>query len=223
MPETLIAIVRREGVTHLRAYFRPGAYSGQWFETFAGGGDRFESRDQITVDDLYAVEALNVQVPFAVGIELLDGQLGRDISTHLREIPAAAELGSPGARELVADGAHADRAWRLLNNRSETTGIGWVIAGKLLARKRPKLIPVYDSIVRCQFGAPKHVWTRLHDQLADNDGELRTALAAVRATVGVNDHVSVLRVLDIVLWGRHVDQHRRDRPTTCPQRGGVAL
>ncbi|MET7392074.1 DUF6308 family protein [Dactylosporangium sp. NPDC005572] len=55
-------MVRDEGAGHLRAYFAPGAYTGSGFETFAGGGDRAESCDS----DLYAVEALNVQVPFAV-------------------------------------------------------------------------------------------------------------------------------------------------------------
>ncbi|BCJ64781.1 DUF6308 family protein [Polymorphospora rubra] len=223
MPEKLVDIVRREGVGHLGAYFTPGAYTGQWFETFAGGGDRVETRDRISVDDLYAVEALNVQVPFAVGKELLDGQLGRDISARLREIPTDAELGTRGTRELVADGGHADQAWHLLNNRNEKTGIGWVIAGKLLARKRPKLIPVYDSIVSCQFGAPKHVWLKLHDQLAANNGELLAALAGVREAVAMGDRVSILRVLDIVLWRRHVKEHRRDKPTRCPQRGCVAL
>ncbi|MEV4715349.1 DUF6308 family protein [Micromonospora sp. NPDC049374] len=61
--------------------------------------------------------------------------------------------------------ASADQAWQLLNNGNEKTGIGWVIAAALLADKRPKLIPVYDSIVSCQFRAPKHVWLKLHDQL----------------------------------------------------------
>jgi hypothetical protein len=66
MPEKLIDVVRREGVDHLEAYFAPGAYTGQYFETFMGSGDRAETRDRITVEDLYAVEALNVRVPFAV-------------------------------------------------------------------------------------------------------------------------------------------------------------
>ncbi|MEU8076779.1 DUF6308 family protein [Catellatospora citrea] len=223
MPEKLIEIVRREGVGHVEAYFSPGAYSGQWFEIFAGGGDRVETRERITVDDLYAVEALNVQVPFAVGKELIDGQLGREVSACLREIPTDVELGTRGAGELVADGGHADQAWLLLNDPSEKTGIGWVIAGKLMARKRPRLIPVYDSVVRCQFGAPKQVWLKLHDQLAENDGELRAALAEVRATTGVDDKMSILRVLDIVLWRRHVKEHLRNQPTTCPQRHCVAL
>lgn len=223
MPEKLIDIVYGEGVGHLGAYFTPGAYTGQWFEAFAGGGDRAEARDRITVDDLYAVEALNVKVPFAVGKELLEGQLGRDVSACLREIPTDAELGTGGAGELVADGRHANEAWKLLNNRSKKTGIGWVIAGKLLARKRPKLIPVYDTIVRCQFGEPEQVWLKLHSELIANDGELRTALVEIRATVGIDDQVSTLRVLDIVLWRRHVKEHWRKRPSLCPQRRCVPL
>ncbi|MDG4767555.1 DUF6308 family protein [Solwaraspora sp. WMMD406] len=223
MPETLLDIVRREGVGQLGAYFRPGAYTGQWFETFAGGGDRADTRDRIVVDDLYAVEALNVQVPFAVGTELLDGRLGRDVSARLRQLPTVAELGADGTDALVADGGPADQAWQLLVDRNKRTGVGWVIAGKLLARKRPRLIPVYDSIVRCQLGAPKRVWLTLHDQLAANDGELRAALAEVRAIVGVDDKVSVLRVLDIVLWRRHEKAHRRTDPAACPRLRCVRL
>ncbi|WP_327006434.1 DUF6308 family protein [Dactylosporangium sp. NBC_01737] len=74
MTEKLIDIADREGVDHLEAYFAPSAYTGQWFETFAGGGDRAETRDRITAEDLYAVQALKVQVPFAVGREILEGQ-----------------------------------------------------------------------------------------------------------------------------------------------------
>ncbi|GAA2624093.1 hypothetical protein GCM10010399_64320 [Dactylosporangium fulvum] len=223
MPEKLIDIAEREGVVHLEAYFAPRAYTGQWFETFAGGGDRAETRDRITAEDLYAVEALNVQVPFVVGRDLIEGQLGRDVGFHLREIPTDVELGGRGGGELVADNGHADQAWRLLNNRNEKTGVGWVIAGKLLARKRPKLIPVYDSIVSCQFRASQHVWMKLHRRLAENEGSLRAVLAAARATVGADDKVSVLRALDVILWRRHVKDHWRDKPAACPKRGTVEL
>ena len=43
MREKLIDVVGREGVDHLEAYFAPGAYTGQWFETFAGGGFYFQT------------------------------------------------------------------------------------------------------------------------------------------------------------------------------------
>ena len=169
------------------------------------------------------MQALNVQVPFAVGRELLEGQLGNDIAAHLREIPTDVELGSRGGRELVDERGHADQAWRLLNNRNENTGIGWVIAGKLLARKRPTFIASYDSIVSCQFGAPNQVWLKLSSQLVDNGGELRTTLVDARATACADDEVSILRALDAVLRRRHVRQHRRDNPLACPQRRSLTV
>lgn len=46
---------------------------------------------------------------------------------------------------------------------------------------------------------------------------------AWRAAVGADEQVSVLRDLDVVLWRRHVKEHRRDNPTACPQRGEVDL
>lgn len=223
MLDKLIDIVGSEGVDHLTAYFTPGASTGQWFETFTGGGHRAETRDRITAEDLYAVEALSVQVPFPVGRDLIEGQLGRDVGSHLREIPTDVELGGHGGAELVTDNSHASQAWHLLNNRNEKTGIGWVIAGKILARKRPKLLPVYDTVVRCQFGAPQQVWAKLHGRLAENDGALRTVLTAARTTAGVDDRVSVLRALDVILWRRHVAEHRQYKPTACPGRGSVEL
>jgi hypothetical protein len=33
------------------------------------------------------------------------------------------------------------------------TAAGWVTAGKLLARRRPHLVPVYDGVVKCGRGA----------------------------------------------------------------------
>jgi hypothetical protein len=139
-PEPLIDIARREGVDHLTAYFAPGAYTGQWFETFAAGGDPH----RIAAEDLYAVEALSVQVPFAVGRELLEGQLGRDLSALLEKIPTGAELGTEGADELVADHGPAYQAWHLLksrNERGEKTGVGRVIAANFSLGSGPSSYP----------------------------------------------------------------------------------
>lgn len=52
----------------------------------------------------------------------------------------------------LADGSPAHTGWHLLRDQP---GIGWVTVGKLLARKRPRLLPVYDRVVRCVLGRPK--------------------------------------------------------------------
>ena len=50
---------------------------------------------------------------------------------------------------------------RSVEHRNATTlsehGIGFVTAGKLMARKRPRLIPVYDDVVKCALDEPQEV------------------------------------------------------------------
>ncbi|MEU3241147.1 DUF6308 family protein, partial [Streptomyces anthocyanicus] len=66
----------------------------------------------------------------------------------------------------LAPGSPADAAWHLLQDQP---GIGWVTAGKLLARKRPRLLPVYDQVVRCILRRPPSFWLDLQAALqADN-------------------------------------------------------
>jgi Family of unknown function (DUF6308) len=89
-----------------------------------------------------------------------------------------------------------------------------------MARKRPHLIPVFDRVLSCLFGAPDHVWLRLHRQLAADNGLLRDALADLRAQAQIPAGVSLLRVLDVVLWMGHRSTHQ---PNSCPGFGTVAL
>ena len=206
----------------LREYFTEYGplYSGRRFESLGGGGDRPPVRDIITAEDLVAVGMLKVRVPEEVAIGLLDGDLGRRISDELQRIPCGPELGTPGAAELVADGQPAEVAWKLLTAQH---GVDYVIAGKLLARKRPRLIPVYDQVVRCQLGWPEHFWLRLHDRLARDEEALRRDLAALRALAEVPPAVTVLRVLDVVLWMRHYRDHDYKDARRCSGRGTVTF
>ncbi|WP_203843145.1 DUF6308 family protein [Winogradskya humida] len=221
MPYQLTEIVRGEGALEdVRAYFheaRPRLFTGRRFEALAGGGDRPGTRDIITADDIVAVQMLSVSVPAEVSIDLLDGRLGRAMSDLLPEIPTGVELGAAEARKLVEDGGPADRAWHLLKSQ---TDVGYVTAGKLMARKRPHLIPVYDDVVSCLFGRPDHVWLRLHDLLAADDGELHKELTHVRGRAGLSANVGLIRVLDVVLWMSHHQLHRSGRD--CAGFGTVA-
>ncbi|MFE6288008.1 DUF6308 family protein [Streptomyces sp. NPDC057877] len=45
----------------------------------------------------------------------------------------------------------------------------WTIAGKNLARKRPRLLPVHDRAVRCTVGRPPSSWLALHTALREDD------------------------------------------------------
>src|ERR1022692_173303 len=95
---------------------------------FRAGAARPDTRDRITAADL----RLNV-VPAPVSLNLLEGHLGILFNALLRHILATIELGEPAARDHVLPRSFADQAWQLLN---EQDGVGWVTAGKLMARKR---------------------------------------------------------------------------------------
>jgi hypothetical protein len=69
----------------------------------------------------------------------LEGELGRPISDLLGRVDTDIDLGTQHARSLVDDRGAADQARQLLKRQDD---VGWVTAGKLLARKRPRLIPV---------------------------------------------------------------------------------
>ncbi|MER7459340.1 DUF6308 family protein [Micromonospora sp. NPDC126480] len=200
-------------VTHLQWYFNaagPSTFTGGQFERLGGGGDRPEIRDVVTAEDLIAVELLSVRVPPSTALELLQGRLGEDVSAELAQIPMDVHLGSADAVPLMQEGGHADRAWRLLR---KADGIGWVVAGKLLARKRPKLVPVYDEVVRCAFRTGKGFWCWLHERMQEDGYALRHRLVDLGARAGVPSDVTPLRILDVVVWMRHRGAHRGYR---CP-------
>lgn len=201
----------------LRTYFgveRPEgelpSYTGGRFEFLDGGGDLAEVEDRITPGDLIAVQMLSVRVPRDVALDLLEGPLGRAIAALLADVSTEVELGTAEAAALLAPGGAADRAWRMLKDQDD---MGWVTAGKLLARKRPKVIPVYDRVVRCALsthGLPSF-WLWLNDRFGEAGGALPALLRDVRGRAGVPDAVSPARVLDAVVWMRHQASHREVR------------
>ncbi|MEU6240411.1 DUF6308 family protein [Streptomyces sp. NPDC047024] len=203
-----------QAVSDLRRYFGIGLeegqlpYTGSRFEHLSGGGDRASVADVVTADDLIAVQTLSVRVPVQVAVDLLEGDLGSRLSGYLRKIPGDVDLARADAAELKP-GSAAHEAWRLL---CEQTGVKWVVAGKLLARKRPRLLPVYDQVVRCVLGHPASFWLDLHAALRADGFALQQELLALRKCAEIPDTVSALRVCDVVLWMRH---HERHRSTGC--------
>ncbi|MEU2113848.1 DUF6308 family protein [Streptomyces sp. NPDC019507] len=194
-----------QAVVDLRRYFGiglpPGVmpFTGSRFEYLAGGGDRPESCDRITAEDLVAVQTWSVTVPAPVALDLLEGHLGTRLSVLLHAIPRDIDLADAEAA-VVSDGSPADQAWHLLRDQPD---VGWVIAGKLLARKRPRLLPVYDRVVRCAVGRPPSFWLSLHAALREDDSALHRQLLELRQVAGLPETVSALRVCDVVVWMSH--------------------
>lgn len=174
----------------LTTYFGGGAqsFTGRWFDEFAAIGDpnRFEA------SDLLAVEALSVQVPPESAAALLITDSER-FNALLRDIPRERNMWE--VRRLdVNVGSAADALHQALVSLDD---IGWVVAGKLLAAKRPKMLPILDNEVNLFLKPPKEMfWVSMYDELADT--ARRDAIAEVcRAAPG---HVSLLRCIDVAVW-----------------------
>jgi len=114
----------------------------------------------------------------------------------LREIPTALDLVEVDP-ELINESWPGWQLWDLLHGMY---GVGPVTAGKLVARKRPRLFPVYDSVVAERVGAPKEFWRALNSDLREADNARHGKLLDIRAQSGIGEDVSALRVFDIVTW-----------------------
>ena len=198
--DTAVGLVRR--------YFEAGPdgrarYSGAYFERLGGGGNRPEVAYQVTAEDLLAVSMLSVRVIRYYALDVLVHR-GREVSALLAQIPVDVKLGDDGADELIAQDGPARKLWQLLHDikpQLHRNRLGPVAAGKLLARKRPHLIPVCDSYVERVLGRTRTHgtwWADLRCQLTE-DAALVSELGAVRARAGAG-HLSLLRTLDIMCW-----------------------
>ncbi|WP_030809367.1 DUF6308 family protein [Streptomyces sp. NRRL F-2799] len=182
-------------------------YSGAYFERLGGGGDAEEVANRFDSNDLVAITMLSVSLKPHGAIDLLtdaDGQWTRLLSL----IPRDARLENPAADPLMTKGGPAWELWERLIDRTEKyqekpDGSGPVIASKLLARKRPHLVPVYDKRVKQLFKRPKtdHTfWAALAAALRTDSGAFYDRLIHLRQKAGIGDDISVLRVFDVIAW-----------------------
>jgi Family of unknown function (DUF6308) len=178
-------------------------YTGSYFERIGGGGDQPEVASKFTAEDLLAVSMLSVRIERCHALEVLYYQADK-LNDLLGQIPRGVALQDPQAGAHIAKGGPAWRLWNSICDiepRPERGRIGPVAAGKLLARKRPRLLPVYDSRIKKVLNRPRadgQWWHDLHDLLI-TDPNLVRELEAVRSKAGAG-HMSLLRVFDVMCW-----------------------
>jgi len=192
--EDVGAAFDERAVADVGEYF--ATYTGRRFDTLSGGGSRPGACDRFDADDVVAVSLLSVDIPGEAVFVLLDDEDAR-FATLLEKIPTHVDLWDAGD-DVIGPGSPADLLWTLVR---EVHDCGWVTAGKLLARKRPRLIPVYDSIVRAELGRQDGdgYWRPLRDLLCEHES-LRARLLGIRTRTRIGDDISLIRVLDVALW-----------------------
>lgn len=198
-------------VASLRAYKR---FTGHLFDKIAALS--CTEPYKFTWSDIASVSGLSVSIesPTAWNIVHEDGLLTRAVNALLREIDPTLELREASDSDL----APAYELWGLLKGE-EGMGGGGVVLSKLLAAKRPHLLPIRDFyVLNALFQHTKldrhgdstfdftlddwEAWRQLfHDELWG--ARLSLAAAIASATADYEPSISVLRTVDIVVWMRH--------------------
>jgi hypothetical protein len=187
MTDRIRRVLDTPGIARLvAAHFDPaGPFVGRDLDQL---GDNPPNR--ITRDDLLAVSLLGITWQPSTVRRILGADAG-----------ALADLLAPITNMdlWLADDAllkAASAAWHRLRD----AGVGTVAAGKLLARKRPRLIPIVDQVIRRALQPPRNrVWATLRGCLQDE--ALRQRVEEIQPA-GAYD-ISALRLLDVVIWMRH--------------------
>ena len=122
-------------------YFREPGFAGMTFSDLGRNPP-----GQIVADDLLAVALLDITWRPQV-VRILLGSDGQRLSAMLAAIPQDTDLQDAGDDTL----GRIDVLWDAL---TAIEGIGTASATKLLARKRPRLCPISDSVVIRAVGVP---------------------------------------------------------------------
>lgn len=187
-------------------------YGGRFFEAIARSDPRHgcnsvgPEANIFTASEILAVTALSVEVPPTGVNQLLYDEY---YSKQLAQIPIKTNIWDEAAESLLEKDGPIYKTWDRLK---EIDGIGPVTAGKLLAVKRPHLVPIWDKEVQKVLEPPKDFfWLSMCLTLKDED--LRDSVEDVResAITIANDSkdtpaadaiesLSLLRVVDVVIW-----------------------
>lgn len=172
----------------LDQYFR--SYIGRYFECFVARS----SPDCFTSEDLCAAAALSVPFTGDAAADLLIER-----ADHFNALlnaegmpPSSADLRSVDEEALVDDSPLAT----LYAELKSLDQVSYVRASKLLAAKRPALVPIRDSVVEKFLGAGEE-WWRPYRELVTLDG---IAERLFRLSPSVPDDVTLLRRVDVALW-----------------------
>lgn len=214
LPEILTAARHDEAVELVRRYYhhrkKSGSLStGAHFDNWRGG-PRPETENVLTEEDFVAVSFLSVDVPPAAAIALLQDK-AEEVTLLLKGIGPDRDLAGvkPSEfEELLGHGSAADQLRRLLiGMKKNKVKIGPTVASKIMARKRPKLIPIWDRLFKEALGLRNshNQWAEWHGLLL-SEPDLPQRLTLIGQEANAPAEASQLRIMDVVLW-----RHEKDR------------
>lgn len=178
----------------VREYLNPESN----FAAYSFNLDGPNPHSEFTSDDLLALNFLDVPIGPLTYRQFKKQE--PDLSETLARVDPTVALwevdeNHPGYRA-------ANELWEALDR---IYGVGTITAHKLLARKRPHLIPILDSSVISFYERDtSQYWIPLGRALRDENR--RSAIESLRPNDPRAHELSVLRILDIAIWSSR-NQH----------------
>lgn len=148
--------------------------------------------NRFTTTDLLAVTLLDVALTPDSVREVLDTKA--DVFGELlAAIPVDVDLWDATDEDL----ANAETLYWALRKLHK---VGRTQASKVMARKRPKLIPVIDSVIHTALALGDNSWAEL--RICLSEPAVRGAIESIRPKNAQADSISTLRLLDAAVWMR---------------------
>lgn len=170
-----------------RFFNTDGPFAATTFDTLPDN-----DRNRFTTTDLLAVTLLDVALPPPSVRRLLDTDADA-FNGLLAAVPDDVDLWDVSDEDL----AHAEALYWALR---ELHNVGRTRASKLMARKRPRLIPVVDSVIIEALNLRDDSWVALRACLSD--AEVQKSIEASRPNNAPEQSISTLRLLDAAVWMR---------------------
>lgn len=200
LPKALVADDDGAAVEVLRRYFteplvktgylRSGARWDIWDST----GTRGRDADTFTADDLVAVTMLSVDVS-PDGAQILLRERVDEFGKLLVAVGPDRDLADE-ADELTPESP----VCRLEAALWTVPSIGRTVASKLIARKRPRLFPIYDRVIGEVLDTKQAHLEPVRTALRADDGALQRRLVSLREQAGLDEAVPALRILTVLAW-----------------------
>ncbi|NKR31479.1 hypothetical protein GS504_19930 [Rhodococcus hoagii] len=200
LPKALVADDDGAAVEVLRRYFTEPLVktgylrSGARWDTWDSTGTRGRDADTFTADDLVAVTMLSVDVS-PDGAQILLRERVDEFGELLVAVGPDRDLADE-ADELTPESP----VCRLEAALWTVPSIGRTVASKLIARKRPRLFPIYDRVIGEVLDTKQAHLEPVRTALRADDGALQRRLVSLREQAGLDEAVPALRILTVLAW-----------------------
>ena len=193
---SLVEGERMERAQQLTTRYWTEGFTGQYFHEFADD----DNPNEFTERDFIVVSMLGVTIPAPVSIWLRSNEGGEQVRELLEPVPLDVDIWDAG--DMLGHDRELWRLWDLLDHASwpeskPGNDMGRTKISKLLAAKRPRLVPIYDSVLDSLLPNVPNYWTAFERALSDEKLRLMLAIAAAS---GAPEGATLLRKVDAMLW-----------------------